>query len=143
MILRTKGIENRITVEITGAQQLHFRSAYPCDLCPEALVYAVCRFLSCMPSLLNPLAEESCRMRFSKGKGRRPVRRRFTAPALLLELPGVWAVVDLLVGPETITVTGLTLSPEFPTGDTHSNVWFTAEGRVMIRPSAQQRDCSL
>ena len=113
MLIKTGGIDP-ITVEVVPAHELRFRSDDPCDLLPAALFYAVCRFLVRTPSLLNPIAAESCRLRFERGKARRPVRRRCTAPALLLELPGAWATVDFLVGAETIVVMAVTLSAEYP-----------------------------
>jgi hypothetical protein len=116
MILKTKSQCDPITVELVPAQELRFRSDDPCDLLPDAAFYAVCRFLARTPSLLNPIAAESCRLRFERGKARRPVRRHCTAPALLLELPGAWATVDFLVGAETVAVTSVTLSAEYPMG---------------------------
>ena len=116
MILKTKSQCDPITVEVVPAQDLRFRSDDPCDLLPDAAFYAVCRFLARTPSLLNPIAAESCRLRFERGRARRPVRRRYTAPALLLELPGAWAMVDFLVGAETVVVTAVALSQEYPQG---------------------------
>ena len=75
MIIRTNGVFNQLTVELKTAQQLRFRSEYRCELDCETLGYAVCRFLLHNPSLLNRLATESCRLRFERGKARRPVRR--------------------------------------------------------------------
>ena len=112
MILRTTGSVNPITVEVKAAQPLRFHSEYRCELEPETLAYAVFRFLRHNPGLLRRLAAESFRLRFEKGKRRRPVRRRCRAPAMLLELPGAWATVDFLVGAEELLVSALTLSAE-------------------------------
>ena len=104
-----------VTVELIAAPAMRFRSQVLCDLEPEALRYAVCRFIARSPALGGFYAAQSCALRFeSSRKGRRPRQFRCVAPAALLELPGAWAQLRVRVSPEAVTVTALELTADYP-----------------------------
>ena len=115
MKMTTSRFESAITVELTAAPDLRIRSEVPCDLCPEALGYAACRFLAHTPRLARYYAARSCELRFgSSRRDRKPQYFRVLARAALLELPGGWAALRLRVDPDGITVTGLELTRARP-----------------------------
>lgn len=115
MKLVTKNTCCPVTVELTAAPDLRFRSEVPCDLCPEAIRYAACRFIARSPRLAGFYAAQSCSLRFESGRrARRPRTFRCTAPAALLELPGAWAELRVRVDAETVKITALSLTAAYP-----------------------------
>lgn len=112
MVSRTPSCS--IMCQIEAAKDFRFRSGVSCDLLPESIGYAVCRFLQATPALRHSLVLESYRLRLAKGKERRTHRRSFVAPAALLELPGGWVQVRLTVTPIGVTVTEVRLCEEYP-----------------------------
>ena len=96
-----------------GSPEISFREV-SCDLLPESVTYAVCRLFSRSESLCRTSVPESYACRLTGGRDRRPRRRQIVLPAGLAELPGVWARVSFQVGPEGVTITGVTLSRRFP-----------------------------
>ena len=70
----------------------------------DTLLYAVCRFIRHSPSLCREYVCLSWRLRLQSGRGRSAQRRRFVAPAALLELPRGWVAVTVSVSPSGVTV---------------------------------------
>ena len=104
-----------ITVELSAAPNMRFRSEVPCSLGMEAVRYAVCRFISHTPRLMRYYAAQSCKLRYETSrKARKPKRFRCLARASLLELPAAWALLQIQVDPDGITVTGLELTKQRP-----------------------------
>ncbi len=101
---------NTYSCPVSAARGLRFDLRVPCDLEVESLVYAVRRFIRRSPVLLGDFAGESYGLRLSRGR----VRRRFVAPAALLELPGSWAAVSLRVLPTGAEITRIGLYDRLP-----------------------------
>ena len=90
---------------LTIAPQMTFASQTDCgDYDIDTIGYAVCRFLRNNERACSKYVTMSYRMRFAKGKARKPKRCCFFAPAKLLELPGETVRVVLSVDPDGVTV---------------------------------------
>ena len=115
MKLTTNDSCSPITVDLLAAPDMKFRSAVPCGLGADAVRYAVCRFIAHSPRLAGFYAAQSCALRFESDRKKRRARTfRCTAPAILLELPGAWAVLRVRVDPDAVTVTALELTDTYP-----------------------------
>ena len=88
MKMKTGKEGRRLACDVWAAKELKFKTEIPCSLESDTIGYAACRFLTKSEILCRDYVEQSYRLRLKQGKGRRPVRSWFTAPARMLELPG-------------------------------------------------------
>ena len=104
-----------IKAELCTDPKLRIIDSVPCDYLQETVEYAVLRFLARCAKLYHYYANESCKLRFAKGReARRTKTLHCTAPAMLMELPGAWVRLTLRINREAIIVTAIELSDEYP-----------------------------
>ena len=97
---------------VTAARDLRLSGALFRELPPDTAAYALCRFLCRSEQLSRAYTLMSYRLRLASGRGRRPRRERFSAPAALLELGAGWIRAEVTVSPEGVTGERAHWSPE-------------------------------
>lgn len=107
---------NAAACQIAAAKEFTFTALVPCDLEPEAVSYAVCRFFYRSRSLCRTYVMESCALRFAKGKARKTRHYRCVIPAPLMELPGNWVKVNFAVDAVGVTIRRAALLWSYPEG---------------------------
>jgi hypothetical protein len=117
MVSRTAS--STCTCQLTAAAQLRITSRVPCDLAPESIGYAACRFIRSSSALRHSLTWQSYQLRLAKGGDRRTKYSRIVAPAFLMELPGNWAQVRLAISPAGVNVVEVRLSADYPKPPRH------------------------
>ena len=85
-----------------------------CGLEPDMVGYAVCRFVRKSRRLREEYVNRSYWLRFAKGKEKRRERLDFEAPAVLLELPGVWVRVSVTIDAAGVTVKRVDIQAALP-----------------------------
>ena len=99
-----------LSCKLSTASDMSFTAQFDCgEYASDTIRYAVCRFLRKNRKACDKYVTMSYKMRFEKGKARRPKRCWFVAPAKALELPGASINVTLSVDPVGVTVESVSI----------------------------------
>lgn len=105
--------------EITASENFHFFSHVPCSLELDSILYAVCRFFQKSKKLRRDCIFESWQLRIIKAS-RKKKRHTYVIPAMLMELPGAWAEVHIMIDSSGVAIQQVKLLQQHPLFQSHS-----------------------
>lgn len=105
--------------EITASENFRFSSHVPCSLELDSILYAVCRFFQKSKKLRRDCIFESWQLRIIKAS-RKKKRHTYVIPAMLMELPGAWAEVHIMIDSSGVAIQQVKLLQQHPLFQSHS-----------------------